>query len=121
MSYINIWEEGGVYRKYTNFITGGEILQSIQDVHGSPDFDSISYVINDLLDITEYDISNNDIKTIVAIDKASALSNPNIKIAVVAAMPSIQNLTSLYSELINNTPFSCNVFSTIDEAREWAT
>lgn len=121
MSYENIWEKDGVYRKYSNCITGKEILQAVQDVHGSAQFDSICYVINDLLDVTEHDISHKEIKTIVAINRAAALTNPNIKVAVVATIPTIQDMVSLYCELMNNTPFSCEEFTKLEDARKWAT
>lgn len=32
MSYENIWEEYGVYRKYNGRVTGKEILQAVQEV-----------------------------------------------------------------------------------------
>lgn len=120
MSYENIWENGGVYRRYSNYITGQEIIQSNQEVHGHAQFDSINYVINDLLNVTEHNVSHNEIKRIVAIDKAAALTNPNIKVAIITVIPTIQELASMYSDLINQTPFSCKVFESIDEAREWA-
>lgn len=119
MSYENIWEKNGVYRQYCNRITGKEILQAVQDVHGHAQFDSICYVINDLLNVTEHDVSYSEIKTLAAIDKASALTNPNIKIAMVATMSTIQDMASMYGKLINKSPFSCEVFTNLDEAREW--
>lgn len=120
MSYENIWEEGGVYRRYSNSITGKEILQSIQDVQGHSQFDSISYVINDLRYVTAHDVSLQDLKTIAAIDKASARTNPNIKIAIVSTMPKTQNMANMYGELIGNDLFTCEVFANLDDAREWA-
>lgn len=119
MPYKNIWERDGVYRRYSNSITGKEVLQAVQDVHGHELFDSIRYVINDFLEVTKHDVSLHDIKSLAAIDKAAALTNPNIKIAIVTTMPTIQTLSSLYGELINKSPFTCKIFSCLDEARKW--
>lgn len=120
MSYENIWERGGVYRKYTDFVTGKEILEAVQSVHGSEQFDTIRYVINDLLSVTAHDVSHHELKTIAAIAKASALTNPRIKIAVVATLASIHELALLYAELMRDTPFTYEIFNRLDDAREWA-
>jgi len=119
MPYKNIWEDNGVYRKYSNHITGQEILQAAQDVHGHALFDSIRYVINDLLEVTKHDISPHEIRSLAAIDKAASITNSNIKIAIVATIPTIHAFSSLYSELINKTPFSCEIFTCIGKARKW--
>ena len=119
MPYENIWEKDGVYRRYCNRITGEEIMQAVQDIHGHSQFDSICYVINDLRYVTSHDISHRELKEVAMIDKASALSNPGIKIAIVTTMPTIQNIANTYGELIGNTSFTCELFSNLDEAREW--
>ena len=121
MSYINTWEKDGVYRKYSHRVTGQEVIQALQDVHGDAKFDYIRYVINDLLDVTEHHVTDKEIRTIAAFDNAAALSNPNIKVAVVATMSTIQDLASMYSELISTSPYACEIFTTIGEARAWAT
>lgn len=101
MSYENIWEKGGVYRKYSNHVTGEEVFQAVQDVYGHAQFDSIHYVINDFLDVTNHDeVSHKDLKSLAAIDKAAAISNPNIKIAIVATLSTIQKMASTYGELM---------------------
>lgn len=119
MSYEHIWEKNGVYRKYSGSTNGEEIIQAMADVHGHALFDSIRYVINDLLHITEHNISSKDIITIAAIDKAAAISNPNIKIAIVATMPTLQMLASLYGDLISVSPYTSEIFTNLDEARNW--
>ena len=119
MSYENIWEDDGVYRKYNDFITGPELLQAIEDVHGHAKFDSISYVINDLLDVTEHGVTDYDLKRIAAIDSVAARSNPGIKIAVVSTMADIRDMALTYGELVKDTTYICEIFSSMDEAREW--
>lgn len=70
--------------------------------------------------MTEQDISPQDIEIIAAIDKVAAVTNPDIKVAVVATMAAIQDMAPLYCELSENIPFPCKLFTNLDEAREWA-
>lgn len=119
MSYENIWEKRGVYRKYSSGINGEELIHAMEDVHGHALFDSIFYVINDFLHVTEFDIKTADVITLAAIDKAAALTNPHIKIAIVATLPIIQTLAKLYGDLISQSPYTSEIFTNIDEARVW--
>lgn len=121
MSYENIWEEKGVYRKYSHCVTSKELFQAMEDVHSHALFDSVRYVINDLLHVTDHDVTSEDIITLAAIDKAAALTNPNIKIAIVATMPTIKILASLYGDLISSSPYTSEVFTNLDDARNWVT
>jgi hypothetical protein len=121
MSYENIWEKRGVYRKYSGRVTGKEILRAVQAVEGDARFESVRYVINDFLDVTEQDISPEDIKIIAAIDNAAALTNPDIRVAVVATMEAIQKMAALYIELSIETPYLCEMFTSLSEGRGWAT
>lgn len=119
MPYENIWEKDGVYRKYTQCIKGVDIIQAMGEVHGHELFDSIGYVINDFLNVTEINLNPAEIKTLAAIDKAAALTNPNIRIALVATMPTIQSMSEMYGDLMSESPYTCEVFSDLDEARKW--
>lgn len=119
MSYENIWEKHGVYRKYNNCVTGKEILQAVQDVESDNRFDLICYVINDYLDVTEVDVSFEKIKIIAAIDDAAALTNPNIKVAQVTTNSAIEDLAQFYSERPGNNRYHSKLFTSLDEAREW--
>jgi len=119
MSYENIWEKNGVYRKYNNGINGKELIQAAKDVLGNKSFDSISYVINDLLQVTEHDVKTSDIITLTKMDKAAADINPNIKVAIVATTLTVKVMASLYADLMSHSPFSIEIFANLDEARSW--
>jgi len=94
MSYENIWEKNGVYRKYNSGITGKELIQAAEDVLGHKLFDSISYVINDLLQVTEHDVKTSDIITLSEMDRVAADINPNVKVAIVATTPTVKLMAS---------------------------
>ena len=119
MPYENIWGERDVYRKYNGCVTGKEIINATEEVERDERFDSIRYIINDFLDVTEQVVTSHEIKIIAAIDKAASLSNPNIKIAIVATRKVIQYLAILYCDLTEDSPYQTRVFTNIEEAREW--
>lgn len=119
MSYENIWEATGLYRKYSNDITGEEIIESMEDGYSHPSFNSVSYVINDFLNIKNYDITTSNVLAIAEIDKAAAIRNQDIKVAIVATTPTLQVLATLYGDLIDNSLYTSEVFTNVDEARLW--
>ncbi|MEJ2534225.1 MAG: hypothetical protein P8008_01805, partial [Gammaproteobacteria bacterium] len=90
-----------------------------RDVEGNPRFNLLCYVINDLLEVVEHDLSPRNIEVLAAVDRAAALSNPNLKIAVVSTMPEVQDMYSPYTEIKADIPFFCEQFTRIDEARKW--
>lgn len=119
MSYENIWENNGVYRKYHNGINGKELLQAAEEVLGHELFDSIRYIINDLLHVTEHNVKTSDIITLASMDRAAADINPDIKIAIVVTIPTIKTLASLYGDLMGHSPYPSKIFSNLEEARIW--
>lgn len=119
MSYKNIWEEHGVYRKYNDKVTGKEIRQAIEEVEGNVRFELVRYVISDFLEVTEQNVTPRDIEIFAAIDKAASITNPDIKVAIVATDEAIQSMASMYINLAIDIPFNCKIFTDLDEAREW--
>lgn len=67
----------------------------------------------------EQDVSPRDIEILAAIDKAASYSNPDIKVAVVATMEAINVMAALYIELSEDTPYPCEMFTSLEDAREW--
>ena len=119
MSYENIWETGGVYRKYYNGINGKEIIQAIEDVLSHKLFNTINYVINDMLQVSEHEVTTSDVITVAKMDREAVLINPDIKIAIVATVPTVKVLASLYGDLMSNTPYLYKIFDNVDDARVW--
>ncbi|NIX00504.1 MAG: hypothetical protein GWN13_20085, partial [Phycisphaerae bacterium] len=86
----------GVYRKVTGSITGAEYISAVEEVSSAPSFETIRYVINDLLEVTEQNLTTDDIEYMAAIDSAASKTNPNIVIAIIATEKQIQALAKLY-------------------------
>ena len=119
MSHDDCWENKGLYRKYKGIVTGKEIHKSLEDAGGDARMDSLNYVINDFLDMTEMDVSIEELKKISALDYALALSNPTVKIAIVGTEEGFQAMATLYGSISYENPYESKVFGTIEDAREW--
>jgi hypothetical protein len=85
MPYKTTLEENLLLTQWWGHSTISELIQLQSQWHAHPDFDRIRYSIHDFseCDTFAYDQSSNEYSA--AIDMAASLSNPHIKIAVVAA------------------------------------
>lgn len=118
MPYEIVWEPKGVYRRYFGRSDGAELTQSILDVEGDQRFDELRYVINDMLDSDEILLSSNTMTEISAVDGAAELSNPNIRIAIVADKPAILAVAHAYATAGLHT-YPTRIFSNLADARAW--
>jgi hypothetical protein len=117
MAFVIHWEQHGVYRKYHDHVGGDELLASIQRIEADGRFDQIRYVINDFLGVAGHDVSAEKLRLIAAIDKAAALSNPNIRVAIVAASGPILALAQRYTAAV--PPYPTEIFPSLAAARAW--
>ena len=119
MPYTNKWEEDGLYRIFTDKISGEEILVSNLALQGDYRFDDIKYVINDFTEIVEFEVSDMDVTKIATIDNVAAIRHANMKIAIVATLESLLAWIYLYCEKMQDSPFECKIFDNLNDARKW--
>lgn len=110
MPYSNIWEKKGVVKKFQGVVTGGELLQSVIDVEEDPRFDEIHYVLNDFLEMDDLVLSEKEISQIASIDKAAAISNPGILIAIVISSEEHRFWAFKYKEMTMIVPMLSRYF-----------
>ena len=118
MGYRLHWEKRGVIKEFFGLLSGGDILQSQIDVHGSAEFDRLRFVINDFLNVQEIDFGDLDIEYVAALDKAAASTNRDIKVAIVATDQSIIEAARRYAESQLNS-YPTRLFSDMISARAW--
>ena len=119
MPYKNNWEESGLYRKFSGEISGREVLGSNLSIQGDCRYDEIKYVINDFTQIEKYDVCDTDIQLLANVDNVAAISKPNLKIAMVATLESLNDWTHKYCEKMQGSSYVCRVFGTIEDAYAW--
>ena len=119
MPYTHQWEKKGVYRKYTGNITGEEIISAMNVVESDARFVEIRYVINDFLETKIIDIDSATINMMAALDKAAALTNPYIKIAILTSDNSMHQLADQYRNKFSAPPYPTCIFTDLGDARRW--
>ncbi len=118
MSYEIIWEPHGVVKRFFGHVTSRELVQSVVEIEQDARFDVLRFCINDFLGITGISSSSRDVEEISVIDKGASLSNPRIKIAVVATSPEVIALTNEYANSSMNS-YTTKLFSSLGEAESW--
>ena len=119
MSYTNTWETGGLYRKFTDTISGDEILKSNFELHTDPKFQEIKYIINDFMEVTGHSIQASQTKVYAVTDDMISKTKGKLKIALVVTQDPLIALANSYREEMIGKLFECEIFHTIEDAREW--
>jgi len=117
VSYTMLWEPKGVYKHFAGFLSFQEYARSQEEVLGDSRVDDIRYVINDLLDIEGYAVAPEQAEYAAAFNRASALSNPRIRIAYVTNDKRLALLVKVVGAL---SAYELRVFPSLAEARSWA-
>jgi len=119
MPHTNSWESEGLYRQFTGEISGEEILASNFELQAHPEFQKINYIINDFTEVTGHSIDMNHTKIYATTDDIISRSKGNLKIAIVVIQESLIDLALNYRELMKGMLFECEIFQSIEDARDW--
>ncbi len=119
MGFEIIWQSpNGLIKRHFGHVTGSEIFAAVVRIEADSRFDTLRYVINDFSECTSISVAPGEIEEIAAIDHAASMSNPNIRIAIIATQPEVIAQGKAYA----NDPltnYKTRVFSSIDEAEPW--
>lgn len=118
MPYSISWEPRGVRRHYHGVVTAGEFLESITRVQSDARFDTIAYSILDTLDVTGTDVSDFDIKAVVAHSIGARNSNSTVKVALVVSDPELMALTTIFLSP-PYTSYPADVLPSREALAEW--
>jgi hypothetical protein len=119
MAYTTEWETQGVLWRYSGIVDGTELINSNLDIYGDERFDQMKYQIVDLTRVSAFNVTRDEMLKIAAYDRAASLSNPFVKVAVVAKITAIKALTVLYDAENIKSPWETRIFDTVDQARAW--
>lgn len=118
MGYELIWEPRGVLKRFYGEVTDNDVAGSVAQIQGDRRFDTLRYCINDFLDGSGHQVSLDAVEEIAAIDDAASISNPHIRVALVAATPEFIELAKQYAGSTMKL-HPTRIFSSLDEARIW--
>ena len=82
MAYELIWEENGVYWKYSGNVTGSEIVDASTSIYGDPRFSTLKYKFVDFLDVDSVEIDKRQLALIAYQHLAAERGNPYLKNAI---------------------------------------
>jgi hypothetical protein len=119
MSYEIIWESPQrVVKRHFGHLTSNDVLAANTEIEADPRFDSLRCVINDFLGCTGVTISTPEVAEVAAIDRSAAITNPNIRIAMVATHPEVVAAANAYANHAL-TIYLTRVFCSMADARAW--
>ena len=121
MPYETIWEEKGVYWKYSGILTGDDILQSNIGIYGDSRFDNLRYQLVDMLDVESFDVDTEAMEEVTAMDAGASQTNPRLVVALVATQVQAKRLVELYETTTGGAPWETAIFESVEEARVWIT
>lgn len=119
MSHTNTWETEGLYRKFTGYVSGEEILKSNFELHAHPDFNKLKYIINDFTEMSDHSIEIAHAKVYATTDDVVSVTKGALKIALLITQADLLILANNYRVHLKNETFECEIFKTIEEARAW--
>jgi hypothetical protein len=121
MPHEAIWEDRGIYWKFTGILTGDDLRQSNTSIYGDSRFDKLRYQLVDMLDVESFDVDTEAMEEVTAMDAAASQTNPRLIVAVVATQIQAKRLVELYETTIGNAPWETAMFETVEDARAWIT
>jgi len=117
-----IWEEHGVYKRFSGLVSYAEYRRSQERVLAdartdSLRYNSLRYIINDASAIEGFVGTADDAEESAAFNYATSLSNPAMRIAFVTSDFRLIAMVKVAS-VLSSFPLKC--FATLEAARAWA-
>lgn len=112
------WLPEGVCWKYYGDVSGEEIITASKKIYGDRRFDSLRFKLVDFLDAESLQIDSNEVAEIACQHKVAAISNPNIKNAIV--IKDVANeMVNLFASFFQDSSWEVRIFDDRDEANSW--
>lgn len=119
--HIISWETNGIHRVYSGIVNWPDLEQSVIKVHADIRYEKAKYIINNFLDCTSLELTDENMEEISARNAAaerSHRSNNGYKVAFVARSSTIRWKVSTYLDIgIATSP--AGVFYCLEDARKW--
>lgn len=121
MPYETIWEQEGVYQRFSGRITNGDKDRATSAVMEDERFDTIKYRIIDGLAIEEYVLDEENALHAAALDIGATYNKDNFLIVFIATNANHRDNIQHYMRHLKDThsPWKAQVFEDIESARRW--
>lgn len=106
--------------EYFGTVTGDDLIRSSLDMAGDPRFDYTHYVLGDWSRYQYSTISQEDVRTLIAIMKSVCMICPLVKNATVIRPDRTGNaLVAFYKMLGEDLPWDIEIFHSFEDAYDW--
>ncbi|UCD31295.1 MAG: hypothetical protein JSW04_12000 [Desulfobacterales bacterium] len=102
-------------------VTGADIIAANKEIYSSKNFLRQKYQIIDRTKITDFRVSNEEIRIVADQDIAAASVNPNVIIALIATTDLQFGISRMYQAYVEDSGFLTEIFRDRNSAVEWIT
>ena len=117
MAYELLWEANGIFWKYSDKVTGSEIIEASTSIYGDERFDMLKYKLVDFLDVETIDIGKHQLALIAYQHLAAERSNPYIKNAIL--VNSCHKMAHEFASFFSKSSWEVKVFTDHEKANKW--
>ena len=121
MSYNITWQDSNVILSFESNVIYQDIYEADNIIYGDPRFDNMKYQIADFSKLEKFELTEEEVQIIAALDKSSSRWNNEIKLAVVTSDSYLIERIKPYIESMQDTNWSIKIFKNIFEAKKWCT
>ena len=117
MAYELIWEDNGVYWKYTGKVVGQELIEASTSIYGDERFVDLKYKFVDFYDADSIEINKDELALIAYQHLAAERANPYLKNAIL--VKSDDELAHEFAAYFTRSSWEVRVFTDPDMANKW--
>ncbi len=109
----------GVVVKGSGVVDAMEIQHCNEQMYAPDRIHQLRSQLYDFCEVKKFDLSSTDMRMLAEQDKAAALQNPNLAIAIVGNDDLMFGLAKMWEVFVSEASLKANVFRTLREASEW--
>ena len=113
------YEGAGAVLIGSGTVTGDELRHCNDQMYAPDRIHRLRYQLCDFREITDFEVSSDELRSIAQQDNAAATQNPDITIAIVANRRVIYGMARMWQAFVDEASFNTHVFRTMDEAQVW--
>ncbi|WP_372745519.1 hypothetical protein [Lutibacter sp.] len=121
MAYTINWTDTGVYVTSYGIVKTEDVISVINTLIADSRFDSLTYILKDFKNVTEFILNEEDLKLISSLTKTPIKWNPRIKSCFVTANTELQNIFYQFIEIMKETKWEMKIFDSNKNALKWCT
>jgi hypothetical protein len=119
MSYRLKWQGSDVLIEFSGEVVFEDIYEADNIMYGDPRFDLMRHHICDFRNVSSFNVSEDEVKVIAILDKASSHWNDCIKVAIVTKDPYIARMVTVYKNKLSGTNWTIRSFEEKSDAIQW--